>query len=238
MPLVVGALMIGWYNWARFDSPLEFGLRYQITIFNLNQDMALTFRPDYVFLNLYVYLLQPFEFISKFPFIQPIMTSTLLDKFGITMPYLYLAGRLTGVLFGAPFLTLSLANLFLKDNHLNEQLSQDVSSKRNFIITLLAGSLLINFLALLFFFFSQMRYLVDIISQITLLAIIGYWKILSLRQASSSLRSKLLVVSANSLLLLTLCISLLLALTGETSRMETLNPALFDNINSLLSIPH
>jgi hypothetical protein len=30
-PLVFGAIALGWYNWARFDSPFEFGMRYQLT---------------------------------------------------------------------------------------------------------------------------------------------------------------------------------------------------------------
>jgi hypothetical protein len=236
VPLIFGAVMIGWYNWARFDSPLEFGLRYQITIFNLNRDLGLTFRPEYFFLNLYTYIFQPFELISKFPFIQPITTSTLLDKFGVTAPHLYLAGRLTGILFGAPFLMLGLVNPFSKNRTSQISLASDLLSQRGLIIALLAGSFLINFLAILFFFFAQMRYLVDIISQITLLAILGYWRILSSREMSNSFRSRAMVFAANSLIVLTLCTSLLLALTGEASRMEKLNPAFFDKINSALSI--
>ena len=235
-PLIFGAILIGWYNWARFDSPSEFGLRYMISIFNLNKDISLTFRPDYFLLNLYIYIFQPFEFASGFPFIRPIMTLQLFEQQGIDLPYLYLSGRVTGFLFGMPFLILGLANLFFKEERTQQKTFLEDSSRRSFILTLLAGSLLINFLAILFYFFGQIRFLVDIISQTTLLAIVGYWRILSFRQDTHSAWLKLLVLVANSLVILTLCTSLLLALTSETSRMETLNPDLFDKINGALSI--
>jgi hypothetical protein len=236
VPLIVGAVMIGWYNWARFDSPFEFGLRYQITIFNLNRDIGLTFRPEYFPYNLYLYVFQPFEVISRFPFIQPVEASVLFGELGIRAPYLYIPGRLTGLLFGAPFLILSLAGLFLKQDAAREELPSNLVSRRRLIIALLTGSFLINFSAILFYFFGQMRFLVDVTSQITLLAVIGYWRILSFRQTSNSFRSRSFVFVANSLAAITLCTSLILSLTGEAGRMAKLNPALFDRINKVFSI--
>jgi len=82
-----------------------------------------------------------------------------------------------------------------------------------------------------------LRFLVDVISQITLLAITGYWQILSRQKDAIFIRPKLIMFLANSLIVFTICASFLLALTGESNRMQTLNPALFDKINSVLSIP-
>ncbi|MBI5963269.1 MAG: hypothetical protein HY863_07330 [Chloroflexi bacterium] len=233
VPLIVGAIVIGWYNWARFDSPLEFGLRYQITIFNLNEQMNLTFKPDYFLPNIYNYLLQPFEFISRFPFIQPIKGSGILTKLSMAPPYLYAAGRVTGLLFCAPFLALSLNHLFPG----NKEFSHDNAKPYNLLIYLLAGSFLTGFLTILFYFYGQMRFLVDIISQITLLAIIGYWEIISITQKGNTRRSKYLASFANLLIAATICISVLLAFSSETSRMETLNPLLFEKINNFLGAP-
>jgi len=92
-----------------------------------------------------------------------------------------------------------------------------------------------GFLGLLFFFFGQMRYLVDVISQITILAILGYWRLISIRQKTNSISSKLFVTVSNLLVVLTICISLLLAVTSETSRMEKLNPGLLEKIANSLS---
>ena len=230
IPLVIGAIAIGWYNWARFDSPLEFGLRYQITIYNLNKQMELVFKPDYFLPNLYGYILQPFEFVSKFPFIQPITGSGILNKLNMAPPYLYAAGRVTGLLFCAPFLVLSLIHLF---PNRKKDLS-DHAKLYNFPVYLLAGSFLISLLTLLFYFFGQMRFLVDTISQITLLAIIGYWELISRRQKRNSSPLKYFTGLANLLIVATICISFLLAFSSETSRMERLNPLLIERINNFL----
>lgn len=231
IPLIIGAIAIGWYNWARFESPLEFGLRYQITIFNLNEQMNLTFQPDYFLPNLYAYIFQPFTFISKFPFIQPITINSLLETLKLAAPKIYAGGRVTGILFYAPFLVLALLPLFSK----NKILSVNTRPYR-FIIYLLGGSFIINFISILFYFFGQMRFLVDVISQITLLAIIGYWEIIQTNLNSRSKRTKYFMVLANALIVITIFISFLLAFSSETSRMEKLNPILMEKINSFFAI--
>jgi hypothetical protein len=138
---------------------------------------------------------------------------------------------LTGLLLGAPFLTLGIVNLFSK-----KESKQEMSTSRlSFFAALLGGSFLINFLAILLYYFGQIRFLVDVVSQVTLLAIIGYWKILSFGEFKSRLRFKLFASMANLLIAFTICAGMLLALTSETSRMEKLNPALFDKMNSALS---
>lgn len=237
VPLIAGAILIGWYNGMRFDSPFEFGLRYQITIFNLNRDMDLVFRPEYIPFNAFIYLFLPFQFIPQFPFIQPIVVSTMLHEHGIVTPYLYAAGRVTGLLFSAPFLAFSLVHFFSRN--MKSRIRQIFNNPQpyDFVVCLLAGSFLINSFCILFYFFGQMRFLVDVISQITLLAITGYWQILSRKKDANFICPKLIVFLANSLIVFTICASFLLALTGESNRMQTLNPALFEKVNIVLSIP-
>jgi len=236
IPLMAGAMLIGWYNWARFDSPLEFGLRYQITIFNLNEQSNLVFEPGYFFLNLYAYIFHPFEITIRFPFIQPTIASTALKTFTTVTPQFYYAGRVTGLLFSAPFLLLSLIHLFSKNKISKEEVSPALAQSYNFVLLLFSGSFLLNFSTLLFYFYGQTRFLVDLISQITLLAIIGYWQIISRKLRFNSLQSKLVLTLANLLILLTLCAGLLLAFSSETSRFETLNPRFFEKINELIDI--
>ena len=235
-PLIAGAMTIGWYNWARFDSPFEFGMRYQITIHDLNQLMRLTFQADYFLPNLYVYVLQPFEFISKFPFIQPISIAGLFEKLNIIAPKIYFSGRMTGFLLYAPFLVFAFLPLFskTKNNGKSDRAIADLRYK--FVVSLLAISFAINFLSLLFFFFGQLRYFVDIISQITLLAIIGYWELISRSQSLKTLPSKYFVGLANLLIAITICVSFLLSFSSESNRMEKFNPQLIEKINSFLTI--
>ncbi len=219
-PLAAGALLLGAYNWARFDSPLEFGLRYQITIYNLNRDMPLAFQADYLPYNIGAYILQPFDFITSFPFIRPIGYSAMLQSRGITEPKLYAAGNVTGILAFAPFLVLAILP-FLK-----KRVSSPFSAQP-LTIYLLGGSFLISFTSLLLYYYGQMRFLVDVISQITLLAIFGYWLILR-----RSHYKKTMLHFSNFLILVTLIASLLLAVTSESGRMPKLNPALMDKINT------
>lgn len=225
MPLALGAILISWYNYARFDSPLEFGLRYQITIQNLNRDMPLTFQPDYFPLNFYAYLFQPFEFISKFPFIQSTEVYALMESFGFTSPKLFAAGSVTGILFSMPFLFLAFMPFFSKDKA--EYSAENKFELRKFTLYLLGGSFLISFVTILVYFYEQTRFLLDLISQVTLLAIIGYWMVVD-----NSNSSKALLRVANALIVITIVASILLSFTSEGNRMEKLNPMLMEKINS------
>jgi hypothetical protein len=235
VPLIIGAILLGWYNWARFGSPFEFGLRYQITIYNLNEQANLVFQPGYFFPNLYAYLFHPFTVISKFPFIQPTIASNILQKLGVTAPQFYYAGRVTGLLFSAPFLILGLVH-FLPRKFLGKDELSTVEQSYNFMLVLLYGSFFIGFSILLFYFYGQTRFLVDIISQITLVAILGYWQIISRTFRSNSMQLKLILVTTNLLLILAITTSVLLAFSSETSRFETLNPRFFEKIDQLLYI--
>lgn len=228
-PLALGAVLIGWYNWARFDSPLEFGLRYQITIYNLNRDMSLTFQPDYFPLNFYAYLFQPFEFISNFPFIRPTEIYPLMDVLNIAPPKLFAGGPVTGILFSMPFLLFAFTPFFSKKT--TEDNLRDKLELRNFTLYLLGGSFLISFVTILVYFYEQTRFMLDMISQITLLAVIGYWMVLSNPKSS-----KVLLRAANILIMITIIASILLSFTSEGNRMEKLNPALMEKINSIFML--
>ena len=225
-PLAFGALLIGWYNWARFDNPLEFGLRYQITIYNLNQEMDLVFQPDYFLLNVYAYFFQPFEIVSQFPFIQPVEFSDVLRRLNITSPGLYAAGPITGILFYSPIVLYAFVP-FLRGREGSENTSNPELLKLT--RTMLGGSLLIGSATMLFFFYAQMRYMVDVISQATILAILGYW---SIRRNENKIKIHI----ANLLILFTLITGILLAFSSETHRMEKSNPALMENIRSFFTI--
>ena len=226
-PLALGAILIGWYNYARFDSPLEFGLRYQITIYNLNRDLPLAFQADYLPYNIAAYVFQPFEFISGFPFIQPVGFSELLQNRAVNEPKLYSAGHMTGMLFFAPFLLFSFVPFFKRKTV--EAAEQIHFHLQKLTIYLLGGSFIISIASLLLYYYGQMRFLLDFISQITLLAILGYWMVIQ-----NSKRSKLYLHLANILISITLIASLLLAVTSESGRMQKLNPLLIHKINTLI----
>jgi hypothetical protein len=234
-PLVLGALLLGWYNWARFDSPFEFGLRYQITIYNLNRDLPLAFQPDYFPLNVRAYIWQPFETISRFPFLEPVNLSALLNDQNIAQPKLYAAGPVTGFLFHAPFLLLAFLP-FLRSRHTPRDNSTETWHNKKYLLLLLSGSFLINFLTIFLYYYGQMRFLVDMISQITLLAIFGYWELMQVHRNSRTTQTRILISLANTLLVVTLLCSVLLSFSSETHRFEKFNPVLMEKLNSIFLI--
>ena len=83
---------------------------------------------------------------------------------------------------------------------------------------------------ILIYFYEQTRFILDMISQITLLAIIGYWMVLSNPRSS-----KVFLHAANVLIMITIVASMLLSFTSEGNRMEKLNPALMEKINSFFT---
>ena len=67
LPLLISLAAMGWYNWIRFDSPLEFGLHYQLTSSDLRktQLFSLAYLPS----NLYGYIFYGFDLQNTFPFL-------------------------------------------------------------------------------------------------------------------------------------------------------------------------
>jgi uncharacterized membrane protein SpoIIM required for sporulation len=127
------------------------------------------------------------------------------------------------LLFSAPFLVFALGLFFSK--------KKEHPQSYCFFIRLLAGSFVINLLTLLYYFFSQTRFLVDLISQLTLLAILGYWQLTANISKKNLISSRIFVTAGNLLMIATICIGLLLSFSSETNRMETLNPRLIERVD-------
>ncbi|MBV6396602.1 MAG: hypothetical protein HFACDABA_02202 [Anaerolineales bacterium] len=232
-PLAIGALLIGWYNWARFDSPFEFGVRYQITTYNFNQRGSEIFQLAYVWRNLHAYLLQPFHLIREFPFIQPGILAENSIQAGANAASIYYTGRLAGILPGMPFLLFGFAPIFLQHIFFRPGLW----TLKHFVL-LLAGSSLTCFISLLFYFNAQTRFLMDVISPFSLLAILGYWMTVSRLSRIQSRVARAAILLTASVLICTILAGILLSVTGETGRLENFNPGLFYEIRAFLPSLH
>jgi len=100
--LPVGACGAGLllYNYLRFDNPLEFGQRYQMT-WSLEHGLR-HFGPDFLWSNLRMYLFQPVWWGTYFPFVKEIMPPKLpAGQIGVENPF--------GILANVPFVWLALA---------------------------------------------------------------------------------------------------------------------------------
>ena len=69
--LILGGLFL-WYNAVRFEDPLEFGVRYLLTVTDMTN-----VRPELkrIPVGIYFHLLQPMHFTSEFPFVRGVNTA-------------------------------------------------------------------------------------------------------------------------------------------------------------------
>ena len=70
LPLAVAGLLIGWYNYARFDNPFEFGIHYQVGVLDTATPHPLAARVKDALASLYYLLICPPNFMSRFPFFE------------------------------------------------------------------------------------------------------------------------------------------------------------------------
>jgi len=71
LPLAVAGALIGWYNYSRFDNPLEFGHRYILSVYSfVNGGPALATRLRFILASLYYSLICPFNLLTRFPFFE------------------------------------------------------------------------------------------------------------------------------------------------------------------------
>src|SRR5262249_5440155 len=111
-PLALGALSLGLYNFARFGSCFETGLRYQLAGWNLQPHQHELFSLRYALPNAYRYLLAPVTFFPRFPFLQAADRPYKCPR-GLTVPTLYQAGRLPCILRVSPFVVLAVVPFLL-----------------------------------------------------------------------------------------------------------------------------
>ena len=179
VPVVLGIMAYGWYNWARFGSVFEFGLRYQLTKYNLLDNYNLIFSTSYFRTNFHNYILQPFKTIDAFPFIKaPLGTDALIS--GTSDDTIFKARNIVGLLYSFPFgifsifplITIIMSFLKMKINHY--PMNKNGISITSLSIGL-AGSVLFGAIPTLLCFRVVMRYIFDFIPSLTLLTILGFW---------------------------------------------------------------
>ena len=215
LPLLLGGFSYAWYNYARFGSITNFGYAYQLTGFNIHDTINQTFSPAYIPPNLYKTLFNPFELKDTFPFIKPTLWSPPNwfhnSERGI---YYYFAESITGLLVSTPFLILAALR----------------KKKELFwISTSLTGSTLLIFLTTQIFFYTTMRYLLDLVPALSLLALIGFWSRLDLLKTKPVEKFSFTILGF-SLWAYTIAVSILLIFSSNLPRFKTYNPELFQQL--------
>lgn len=107
VPMLLLAGVQLWYNYARFDSPLDFGIQYSLTINDFTRSQ---FHMGFVFIGLYNYLLAVPKFTWTFPFFFTEFTTLHINGY-----YFHDTGNTAGIIWLAlPVLCYLLAGKALK----------------------------------------------------------------------------------------------------------------------------
>ena len=158
-PIVIIGLGLMLYNARRFGSPFDFGLRYQLSLYR--QITTKFFSLQYVWFNFRLYFLQPARWSVRSPFVQVVPVAHLPAGYlSVESPF--------GVLLNIPLVCLALAApLAWRDR------SVEVGSiLRGFLaaVALLFGA---SALPLMFFNGAIIRYEVEFLPALVLLAVVG-----------------------------------------------------------------
>lgn len=238
VPVIVCALALGWYNWARFGSVLEFGYRYQLTLLQLPKHYDEIFSVAYVGPNAYNYFANPFTFAPSFPFIKP--QYGLIDFGGLyAFPKIYFSEAVTGLVYTFPFMAMALIALapsgLIRRGARSWATEVPSESRPLFWLRVnLFGVFAVQILSLLLFFFATERYLAEAVPSLALLALIGFWRGYALLADKPHWRN-LLCATAIVTALVTVVTSALLAISSYQERFATANPALLSQINRLFT---
>jgi hypothetical protein len=224
IPLVLGAVCLGWYNWVRFDSLFEFGLKYQLNYLNYLKAHQF-FSTSYLPANLFNYFLNPFEIRRGFPFLRAMLAEEKL-VFGTLIPEAYYPEPVTGMIYTSPFLLFAFVAGY-------SVVKGQFSKSLKWVCIMLASSALLAFTTFLLYFFGTMRFLADGIPSVAVFSLIGFWQGIKLFDQN---RLRKIGSSAFGIILgiWTVAASLLLALSSTARRPIYIDPILMDWIKSIL----
>ncbi len=207
----IGLAALGRYNAARFGSPLETGLTYQLAGPDLRAGHSLFFSPAYVIQNLYNYSVQPPHLSGQAPFMFSAVgrMKTLFGR--IAVPRFYHAQRVTGLLYTGPFLILGILPVIALVTRRAPFGMDNTNRGLRWLVAAMYGVFIINTAFFMAFFWAAERYLLDFIPCWVLLSVIGFCqldRLASRRQAPHAL----LVAAAIMLMAISIAVSILLVL--------------------------
>ncbi|MFN7036535.1 MAG: hypothetical protein ACK4SN_09220 [Bellilinea sp.] len=239
LPLLVSLGLLMAYNAARFGSPLESGLSYQLGIPGYPPDRSWVFSTRYLLPNLYHYLLRPAVWRAEFPYVfAPFIPETNWPWF-IRLPEHYTAHESqTGWLSVFPLLVILPAGAILLGGWLRPFLSRRRFSRlwktdplplQGWLLLALLGSGLAQTAALLLYFFPSMRFQIEIVPLLSLSAWLTFlW--LQEKLAERRWLRPLLTALMAALACYGLVVGLLGAFAAGEELFEAHNPLLFRQI--------
>lgn len=238
--LLAGALLLAWYNWARFGSIFEFGFRYAITMLDQNKNHNLLFLPIYIRPNISLYLFNPPAWDTVFPFVRPVWNEALVSAFNARFHTIYNSEPIVGLIYSSPILLFALLSpaLMITDA-LPRKASEGLDPSAppvpttdgllQWLLLALMGSTLLELLVVFLVFYATPRYFMDATPTLVLLSCVGFWLVYErLRQHPHWRLSLALVVLA--LIITSVLMGLLIGFASNLPRVKAENPALLNHL--------
>lgn len=170
LPVAIGGCAMAVYNYLRFDDIFEFGLTYQLTVASLRERAICSAKyffdyPEIFSIQTWYLLLQPPHFVSTFPYVS-FLRAEPRDFISPDGPYLG-ADAVTGLLWVCPLIVPGLIASLLQWRRI------PVLSQLVFGMCLLCALGVLGYLYTCCF--AAARYLFEIISALTIVAIPALW---------------------------------------------------------------
>ena len=232
LPMAVGAVLLGWYNFDRFGNLLETGFRFQLSWRHETWDRVFDVR--YMIPNLYNYLFGGFRPLPVFPFIKPIPGVEAVPFLpGSLHPARYTAENVSGLLVSTPahWFALFLAWLLICSQPRSSvspgaEPSTAWRGLPSSLSVILAAAIL-AFLPVGIYYWAANRFQMDFSPLVAILSVTGTWVAVDWHRKRSARRMAVQTLVA-VMILASVTISFLLAVSGDQLRFEKLNPDLFD----------
>jgi len=233
LPSILGLAILGWYDWARFNSVFETGLMYQLAGPFLQLYSHVLFSPLYLLPDLYNYLFVRPKIIRTFPYVKAGQGAGASRFPFLSLPRVYYANNLSGILPSTPFILFAIIPmvflLLRKKSAGNQADRENHTYSFNWLTISLAGSSLFGFAPLVMFFWVDARYILDFMPSLILLSLIGFWQGYRFMTDKPSLR-KWYLVAGMMLMVISVIISILLALSQNALQFQQFNPVLWKHL--------
>jgi hypothetical protein len=231
--LAIGLGALCWYNWARFGSPFETGIKYQLAGVPLQAYGGKISSPLFAPQNLYNYFLNLPRLKYAFPYFNPVPGITRSVISSLALPTIYQAQEITGLLYTAPFLPLAVLPLVsVLRRRTGGPITTDDRRMFAWLILALAGSFLFSFAFFVTFFWAAERYMLDFLPCLFILSMIGFWQLdrwLEARPRGRILYRILFV----GLAIASIIIGILLSMTFNSDGFRQLDPLLWRQLGNL-----
>lgn len=237
LPQALGAALLLAYNFLRFDSLWEFGMRYALSVTHMPKSAPYFLHIANILPNLYLYLFRLPEFAAEFPFLSVPWVDASVWPFWIKLPpFYYYSEPVAGLAVLAPvvlFVWFAYRRAFAAIADLRRTPASTSSENwasdtfQAWWLATLCGVTAIIFITVLMFFASTMRYLMDFVPLLLLLSFFGGWMAArEILPGRSARWGRMILFPAACFV--TILAGFLLSLSGPNNHLLNNNPALYE----------